>query len=119
MKVLYVILGTISLALGILGIVLPILPTTPFLLLTAFLYFKGSGRLYDKLMSDKHLGPYIKDFRENRTIPLPTKIVSISLLWITISASALFVVDILWLRILLLVVAIAVTIHITSYKTKH
>ena len=83
MKTLYIALGTLSLALGILGIFLPLLPTTPFLLLTAALYFKSSPRLYNWLLNQKHLGPYIRNFRENKAIPLRAKIISISLMWIT------------------------------------
>ena len=69
MKTVCIILGTVSLALGIIGIFLPLLPTTPFLLLTAALYFRGSPRLYQWLLNHKCLGPYIRSFRENKAIP--------------------------------------------------
>ena len=76
MKTVCIILGTVSLALGIIGIFLPLLPTTPFLLLTAALYFRGSPRLYQWLLNHKCLGPYIRSFRENKAStcqnPLPT-----------------------------------------------
>ncbi len=117
MKVLYIVLGSISLGLGILGIFLPLLPTTPFLLLTAALYFRGSPRLYDWLMNHKYFGPYIKNFREHKAIPLRAKILSVSLLWITISYSALVVISLLWVKILLFCIAIGVTYHILSFKT--
>lgn len=117
-KYIYVICGTIALALGIFGMVLPVLPTTPFLLLSAWLYFKGSKRLYEKLMNSKYFGPYIRDFRENKAIPLRIKIVAISMLWITILISAFLIIKIVWVRVLLLAIASAVTIHILSYKTK-
>ena len=81
MKTICIILGTVSLALGILGIFLPLLPTTPFLLLTAALYFKGSPRLYQWLLNQKHLGPYIRNFRENKAIPLRAKVISLVLMW--------------------------------------
>ena len=74
MKTLYIVIGTISLALGILGIFLPLLPTTPFLLLTAALYFKGSFRLYNWLLNHRYFGPYIRNYRENKAIPLRAKI---------------------------------------------
>lgn len=118
LRTLLIIAGFASLALGIIGIFLPILPTTPFLLLSAFCFYRGSGRLYEKLMNHKVLGPYIRDFREYRAIPLHTKIFSVSLLWITITLSAIFATDKLWLRILLGVIAVGVTIHILSFKTK-
>jgi len=116
-KYLYIVLGSISLGLGIIGIFVPVLPTTPFLLLTAFLYLKGSKKLYDKLMAHQKLGPYIKNFQEYKAIPLKTKVISITLLWITILFSAIFIVNVLWLKLFLIVIAIGVTIHILSFKT--
>ena len=93
MKTLYIVIGTISLALGILGIFLPLLPTTPFLLLTAALYFKGSSRLYNWLLNHRYFGPYIRNYRENKVIPL------------------------IWVKILLGLIAAGVTYHILSFKT--
>lgn len=110
-------LGFISLGLGILGIFLPVLPTTPFLLLTAALFAKSSDYWYQKLITHPKLGPYIIQFREKRAIPLKVKISTIALLWITIGCSAIFAVSKLWLRILLLAIAIAVSLHIASFKT--
>ena len=69
MKIFYTVTGTISLVLGIIGIFVPLLPTTPFLLLSAAFYFRGSPRLYRWLIQQKQLGPYIKNFREYRAIP--------------------------------------------------
>ena len=113
MKTLYIALGTLSLALGILGIFLPLLPTTPFLLLTAALYFKSSPRLYNH----KHLGPYIRNFRENKAIPLRAKIISISLMWITMLYCVFFIVPYIWVKVMLLIIAAGVTYHILSFKT--
>ena len=117
MKRVYVLLGSLSLALGILGIFLPLLPTTPFLLLTAALWIKGSPRLYQRLLAHKRLGPYIRQFREQRAIPLRAKIVSVSLVWITLGYSAGWLVGNLLLRILLLALATGITVHILSYRT--
>lgn len=117
MKYVYIILGSLSLTLGIFGIFIPLLPTTPFLLLTAALYFKGSSRLYNWLLSQKRLGPYIRNFREYKAIPLRAKIISVSLIWITISYCILCILTVLWLKLLLFVIAIATTGHILSYKT--
>ena len=118
MKIFLIILGAISLTLGILGIFLPVLPTTPFLLLTAWCWLKSSKKLYNKLMDHPRLGPYIQDFQINKSISLKTKIISVSTLWITISISIIFAVDNIYIRLLLLLIAIAVTIHILSFKTK-
>jgi len=112
-----VVLGTISLALGILGIFLPLLPTTPFLLLAAALYFRGSEKFYNWLINHKILGEYIRNFRENRAIPLRVKIISVSLLWMTMLSSAYFFVPYWWAQLIMIIIAILVTKHILSFKT--
>ncbi|MBR3884166.1 MAG: YbaN family protein [Bacteroidaceae bacterium] len=117
MRVIYILFGTISLMLGIIGIFLPILPTTPFLLLSAALYFRGSTRLYDWLLGHPHLGPYIKNFREHRAIPLRVKILSVSMVWITLLNCAIFVAEEWWLRLFFVLLAVAITVHILHYKT--
>lgn len=119
MKVVYNLLGALFLTLAIVGIILPVLPTTPFLLLSAALFYKGSDRYYRWLMNHPRLGPYIENYRKYKAIPLSTKIFSVSLLWITILISAFLVLEILWLRILLLFIALGVSIHILSFKTLH
>ena len=117
MKTLYIVLGSISLGLGILGIFLPLLPTPPFLLLTAALYFKGSPRLYNWLLNHRHFGPYIRNFRENKAIPLRAKIISLVLMWGTMLYCIFFLIPFLWVKILLGLVATGVTYHILSFKT--
>lgn len=116
-KVLLIILGSISLALGVIGIFVPLLPTTPLLLLAAALYFRSSPKLYDWLLNHPRLGTYIRNFREHRAIPLRVKIVSVSLVWLTIGYCIIAVVEPLWLRITLALLATAITIHILSFKT--
>ncbi len=120
-KSVLILLGTLSLILGVIGLFLPVLPTTPFLLLTAWLYAKSSQRLYHWLLNNKYFGDYIKRYREGLGIPLKTKIIGVSSLWITILTSAIFFVPLIILKIFLLIVAIAVTYHILSkptYKSK-
>ena len=117
MRILYIVLGGVSLGLSIAGIFLPVLPTTPFLLLTAALWFRGSPRLYGRLMQSPRLGAYIRTFRETRAIPLKAKIISVALMWAAMSASAFLAIDAWWLRTVLLCVAVAVTWHILSFKT--
>jgi uncharacterized membrane protein YbaN (DUF454 family) len=119
MKYLFLFSGILSLILGIIGIFLPVLPTTPFLLLSAFLFARSSKRLYDWLLNHKVLGEYIKGFLQEKAIPLHIKIYSISVLWLTIICSIVFAMSgKLYLQILLAAIAIGVTIHILSYKTK-
>ncbi len=113
----FIIIGTISVCLGVIGIFVPVLPTTPFLLLAAACYTRGSKKLYERLINHPVLGEYIKNYREGRGIPLKAKIISISLLWLTIGFSVLFIIENLLLRILLIIIAICVTIHLVSIKT--
>jgi uncharacterized membrane protein YbaN (DUF454 family) len=117
-KTLCVALGSISLALGTLGIFLPLLPTTPFYLLTAWLYMRGSKNLYDKVMNNKYFGTIVRNFQEDKSISLRTKVVIISMLWGTILFSAFLAVSAWWLRLILFAIAIGVSIHILSFKTR-
>ena len=117
MKYLLAFFGTVSLALGIMGVFLPVLPTTPFLLLAAALYMRSSERLYDWLMSHKHLGAYIRNFREHKALPLRVKIVSVSMVWATLLYCAIFVAREWWMSTMFIAIATGVTIHILSYKT--
>jgi len=117
-KTLCVILGSISLVLGTIGIFLPLLPTTPFYLLTAWFYMRGSKKLYDKVMSNKYFGTIVRNFQEDKSISLRTKIIIISMLWGTILFSAFFVVSAWWVRLILFGIAVGVTIHVVSFKTR-
>ena len=117
MKYLLILLGSISLALGVIGIFLPLLPTTPFLLLSATLYVRSSDKLYQWLIHQKHLGTYIRNFREHRAIPLRAKIISVSMVWITLSYCAITISGNIWIKALFIVLAICITWHILSYKT--
>ncbi|MBR5602622.1 MAG: YbaN family protein [Bacteroidales bacterium] len=118
MKIILTILGLLSLTLGIIGIFVPLLPTTPFLLLAAACFFKSSKSLYEKLINSKHLGRYIRDYRENKRIPLRAKVFSLSLLWTSLIYCIFFVASgLLWLQILLAVILVGVTMHIISYES--
>jgi hypothetical protein len=119
-RVILIIAGTIFLGFGIIGIFLPILPTTPFLLLAAACYARSSKKFYNWLMNNKFFGKYIKNYREGRGVPLIFKIFTISLLWLTILTSIYFFINNLWVEIILIIIAISVTIHILTIKTyKH
>ena len=99
------------------GIFLPLLPTTPFLLLSSILWFRGSPRLYKWLLNHKRLGPYIRNFMENKAIPLRVKVISVSLVWLTLLYCSFFMAGNIWLATLFIVLAIGITWHILSYKT--
>ncbi len=118
MKTFLALLGALSLVLGLVGIFVPLLPTTPFLLLTAALWVRSSPRLYDWLLAHRRLGPYIRQFREHRAIPLRAKILSLTLLWGTLLYCILAVVDRWWWAQLgLLLLAVGITWHILSFAT--
>lgn len=117
MKWLFVILGLISLGLGILGIFLPILPTTPLLLLSAWLFYRSNRNLYQWLLDHPRLGPYIRNFMINKTIPVKVKVLSISMVWLTLLNCAIFVAEHWALRAFFVLLATAITIHILSYKS--
>ncbi len=117
MRYILTILGLISLGLGILGAFLPVLPTTPLLLLSAALFLRGNRRLYDWLMNHPRLGVYISNFMKHKAIPLRVKVVAVSMLWITLLYCAIWVAGHWAFRLFFILIAIGVTIHILSYKT--
>lgn len=117
-KKLYFLGGTISLTIGIIGIVLPILPTTVFLLIATSLYSKSSQKLYNWIINNKILGTYIRTYKEGKGIPLRVKIFTLSLLWLTILITMFLIIDIFWIQILLLIIAISVSIHIILIRPK-
>lgn len=110
--------GLAFLGLGLVGIPLPVLPTTPFLLLAAACFLRGSRRMYAWMHENRWFGRYLSDYRAGRGIPRRTKVLAIILLWMTIAISALFFVRWLPVRLGLLAIAVAVTIHIASIRPR-
>jgi len=98
LKPIYIVLGTLSLILGIIGIIVPGLPATPFMLLTAWLYLRGSDRLYNRLLKHKYLGKYIDDFRSGKGMTLWFKLGSLGLMVIMVTISCVYLLDTLWLK---------------------
>ena len=112
--------GTLFVGLGILGIFLPLLPTTPFLLLAAACYARSSKRFHHWLLNNRLFGNYIKNYQKGKGIPIKVKFSSIILLWIAIIFSAFFVVHLVLIKTILILIAIGVSIHILSIRTiKH
>ena len=103
--------GTLSLGLGLLGVFVPLLPTTCFLLLAAWCYARSSQRLYDRLLNARLIGPYLRRYRDSRVIPPRVKIAALVMMWITIGYAVLTYPN-LWVRLTLLAIAVAVTIHL-------
>ncbi|HSV31699.1 MAG TPA: YbaN family protein [Atribacteraceae bacterium] len=111
--------GSVCIGLGAAGIVLPLLPTTPFLLLTAACFCRASPRLYRWLVSNRVFGIYIRAYLEKRGVPLVCKVLSLALLWTTIGFSAVAIVETVWVRWLLLGIAAGVTIHVFKLPVYH
>ncbi|HAJ95664.1 MAG TPA: DUF454 domain-containing protein [Actinobacteria bacterium] len=116
LRTLFISLGTFFIGLGLIGIFIPILPTTPFLLLSAALYAKSSDKFYNWLIGNKLFGRYIKNYRNGMGIPARIKVFIILLLWTTIVLSIVYATDLIALKITLALVAISVTIHILLIK---
>jgi uncharacterized membrane protein YbaN (DUF454 family) len=114
---LFVIVGTIALGIGVVGIIIPVLPTTPFLLLAAICYMRGSQRLYNALLCNRFIGSYVRNYLEGKGISLKMKMWTLSLLWIAIVFTTVLATDSLVIRIILAVVLAGVTIHILLIRT--
>ncbi|MCX8153412.1 MAG: YbaN family protein [Candidatus Bathyarchaeota archaeon] len=116
--------GTICVVLGAFGTVLPILPTTPFLLAAAACYCKSSERAYKWLLGNKWFGEYIRNYKEGKGLPVKTKVTTLSVLWGTIGASTVFALPMLLpemlvlpMQLAMIAVAIAVSLHILKLPT--
>lgn len=106
--------GIICLVVGLIGVIIPLIPTTPLLLLAAGCFVRSSEKLYHWVLYNKYFGDYVRAFREGKKIPLKTKVFAISLVWIFISISAIFFVDPIILKILLFIIALLVSLYISS-----
>jgi uncharacterized protein len=111
--------GSVCVALGVVGIFVPMLPTTPFLLLAAVCYARSSKRLYHGLLTNRWFGEYIRNYREGRGITRSHKTAVLLLLWLTIGSSAVLAVNLWWVRILLFGIAAGVTLHVLKIRTFH
>ncbi|PAV30594.1 hypothetical protein CIL05_05690 [Virgibacillus profundi] len=116
-KILLIIAGSLSLGLGVLGIFLPLLPTTPLLLLAAACYVRSSEKLYHWLITNKYFGSYIENYRMGKGIPLKAKIVSVVVLWVSMLYTVIFVIPLILVKILLLLTASYFTWFILKQKT--
>ena len=116
MKAIYVILGTLSLIIGIIGIIVPGLPTTIFLLFAATMYFHGNKKFHDRLLANKFIGKYITDFRSGRGMTWKAKLFSIITMWIMISVSAYFSSYFLALSIFGLIGTACILIFVPIYR---
>lgn len=110
-------LGFASIFLAIIGIFLPVLPTVPFLLLALGCFARSSERFYAWLIDHTHFGPLIRPYLQGAGIPRAAKVKAIALVWISITISVLFLLETLWVRVFLLVIALGVTVYLLCLPT--
>jgi uncharacterized membrane protein YbaN (DUF454 family) len=108
--------GSISLSIGVIGIFIPLLPTTPLLLLSSYCYLKSSNRLYEKLINHKILGSYLHNYMNHKAIDKKTKIIAITTLWISLGISIL-IAPLFIVKVLLGLIGLGVTLHLMGLKT--
>lgn len=110
------VLGLLAVALALIGIILPVLPTTPFLLLAAGLFVRSSKRMHDWLMRNRILGPYLHTYLACRAVSRRTRKHALIFLWTSLSLSMLWI-DKPIVRIILPIVGLVVTVHLLKLKT--
>lgn len=118
MKWIFLALGWLCVALGFLGVFLPLLPTTPFLLLALFLFGRSSPKWRLALMRHRLLGPYIRGYASKEGLSVRAKSTTLAVMWAAMLVSAVFIADTWWPRLLLLAVAVGVSVHILLKKTR-
>lgn len=116
-RLLLIVGGTLCVILGVVGMFMPVLPTTPFLLLASICYARSSKRFYRWLLTNRWCGEYIKKYQEGKGIALKQKVLTIFLLWLSISYAIWFVVSLWWVKLILLGIAIGVTFHLIRLNT--
>lgn len=117
-RLILILIGVVATTLGTIGIFLPVLPTTPFLLLALWAFAKSSKRCENFIRTNRLFGKYIDDYSKGEGIPLRAKRASITMLWITILTANFAFIPLHWVKAFLTVVAISVTVHILGNPTK-
>ena len=110
-------LGLLFTLLAFLGALLPLLPTTPFLIAAAACFHKSSPKFYNLIMNNRYFGKYLRDYQEGKGINVRVKIVALLFLWISSLISVIFFIPFLWLKILVVTIMLAVSLHIYLIRT--
>ncbi|WP_058306840.1 YbaN family protein [Gracilibacillus massiliensis] len=110
-RILWMIAGSLSLIIGLIGIVVPLLPTTPLVILAAFCFGKSSKALHHWLVTNKYFGRYLMDYQSGKGVPIRIKIFAVMIVWTSVLFT-LTVIPLLYVKIFMIGVAIFVTIFI-------
>lgn len=110
--------GLLCTGLGVVGIFVPLLPTTPFLLLAAACFARSSEKFHTWLLTHDRLGPLISGYLDGSGIPARAKAVSIGMIWITLPPSAMLLVPVVWVKVLLILLAIGITLYLLRLPTR-
>ena len=110
MRGVFLALGTLALVLGVIGIFLPLLPTTPFVLLAAACYARGSRRFHEWLLAQRTFGPIVHEWERHRSIPYRTKVTAVVLMSLTLGTSIVFFVKPMWLKVALAVMGVGLAV---------
>jgi len=110
--------GWLFVALGVLGAVLPVLPTTPFILLAAACFARSSERFYAWLMANRVFGPLVRDWRAHRTVPSRARWTGIALVVVFLGSSVVFFLANPWARAALLAIGIALVVFLYRLPTR-
>ena len=119
LKILYQVGGSISIGLAMTGLFLPVLPTTPFVLLAIFLFGKSQPEKIQEIMQHPKLGPFVQDYLDPQGIPLKSKIKALLVLWFSILISVTFFIPLIAIKLLILSIASMVSIWIWMKPTRH
>lgn len=117
-KRIYIISATICVGLGLAGTFIPLLPTTPFLLLAIFLFMRSSKSGVKMILRNRTLAPYVVSYFSKEGIPFNILLRTIALLWLTIGSCILWATDNIYVRLLLGAIATGVTIHLVCKRKK-
>lgn len=109
--------GWFCIVCGVVGIFLPLVPTVPFLLLAAACFARSSERFYTWLVEHNQLGPLIRGYLNGCGIPLKAKIIAICMVWLSLPVSAFLLVQVVWVRVLLMFIAVGITLYLLGLPT--
>lgn len=110
--------GILFALLALLGALLPLLPTTPFLLLSAACFYRSSAKFYHLIFHNPLFGHYLRDYKEGRGVPLRVKATALSFTWLSTIVSVIFFIPWLWLKLLVIAISLAITIHVLMIRTR-